>query len=91
MEVDTQFHLCWIPGGLSRLQIRSVWVPDLDTCSPTTTSTLKLNFIFTLVTDIVLLSIMLVGLLRLRRHGSGSFALAHILWKQVSSDCFTWV
>ena len=35
------------------------------------------------VTDIVLLLIMLVGLLRLRRHGGGTFGVTHLLWKQV--------
>ncbi|KAH9981974.1 hypothetical protein BJV74DRAFT_887218 [Russula compacta] len=65
------------------VELRSMWVPDLDTCSIAKShGTLKLNFIFTLVTDIVLLSIMLLGLLRMRCHGSGSFALAHLLWKQ---------
>ena len=36
------------------------------------------------VTDIALLFIMLVGLHRLCRHGSGTFGLTHLLWKQVS-------
>jgi hypothetical protein len=35
------------------------------------------------VTDIVLLLIMLVGLLRLRHGGYGTFGLAQFLWKQV--------
>ena len=35
------------------------------------------------VTDIILLLIMLVGLLRLRRHGGNTFGLTHFLWKQV--------
>jgi hypothetical protein len=36
------------------------------------------------VTDIILLLIMFVGLLRLRRrHGGGTFGLARLLWKQV--------
>ena len=35
------------------------------------------------VTDIILLLIMFVGLLRLRRHGGGRFGLARLLWKQV--------
>jgi len=36
-----------------------------------------------LVTDIALLLIMLVGLLRLRLHGGGTFGLAQLLWRQV--------
>jgi len=35
------------------------------------------------VTDIVLLLIMLVGLLRLRSGDGGTFGLAQLLWKQV--------
>ena len=35
------------------------------------------------VTDIILLLIMLVGLLRLGGHRGGTFGLAHLLWKQV--------
>ncbi len=35
------------------------------------------------VTDIILLLIMLVGLLRLRHHGGSTFGLTHFLWKQV--------
>jgi hypothetical protein len=41
----------------------------------------KPNIIVTLVTDIVLLLMMLVGLFRLRRYGAGT--LGQLLWKQV--------
>jgi hypothetical protein len=37
------------------------------------------------VTDIVLLLVMLVGLLRVRRHSGTTFGTTHLLWKQV---CF---
>lgn len=37
----------------------------------------------TLITDVVLLLIMLVGLLRMRFDAGGAFALGRILWKQV--------
>jgi hypothetical protein len=37
----------------------------------------------TLVTDVALLLIMLIGLLRIRLDAGGAFALSHILWKQV--------
>ncbi len=43
----------------------------------------KLTMIGILVTDIILLSTMLVGLLRLRRGGGGKFELGRLLWKQV--------
>jgi len=42
----------------------------------------KLNTLATFTTDIVLLLIMLVGLIRLRRHGGGRFGLGIVLWKQ---------
>ena len=35
------------------------------------------------ITDIILLLIMLIGLLRLRRHNGGTFGLARLLLKQV--------
>lgn len=35
------------------------------------------------VTDVILLLIMLVSLLRLRRDGGCTFDLSHLLWKQV--------
>ena len=43
----------------------------------------RLTVITILATDIILLSTMLVGLLRLRRGGGGKFELARLLWKQV--------
>jgi hypothetical protein len=46
----------------------------------------KLNIIVTLVTDVILLLLMLVGLLRIRRYGSSTSCLAHFMWKQV---CFS--
>jgi hypothetical protein len=43
----------------------------------------KLNITVLLVTDIVLLLTMLVGLLRLRSDGIGTFGIGQLLWKQV--------
>ena len=40
------------------------------------------------VTDIGLLLMMLVGLLRVRRHGGGMFALTRLLWRQVWKQFF---
>jgi len=48
----------------------------------------KPSIILTLTTDVVLLFIMLVGLLRLLHGGGGSFALGRFLWKQVGSRRF---
>ena len=75
--------------GLSHLQLR-VSIPEKEFCGIANPekSTLNLNSDFALVTDIVLLLIMLVGLLRLRRHGGGSFSLGQLLWKQVSGDYY---
>ena len=58
----------------------------------------KLNIIVLLVTDITLLLTVLVGLLRLRGDGIGTFGVGKLLWKQVgfrslycsqSSDMFS--
>jgi len=43
----------------------------------------KKNIIATLCADIILLLIMLVGLLRIRLQGGGTFALGRLLWTQV--------
>jgi hypothetical protein len=43
----------------------------------------SLNLIAMLITDIALLVIMLVGLLRVRTSGGGTFGLSKLLWKQV--------
>ena len=42
------------------------------------------------VTDVTLLLIMLVGLLRLRFHDGTFFDLAYVLWKQVG-HCSCWL
>jgi hypothetical protein len=42
-----------------------------------------LNIMVILITDVTLLLIMLVGLLRLRRYGAGNLGLGQLLWKQV--------
>ena len=43
----------------------------------------KLNIIVLLVADITLLLTMLVGLLRLRSDGVGTFGVGQLLWEQV--------
>ncbi len=52
-------------------------------CDVLNLKTSKLNIIVTLITDVTLLLIMLVGLLRLRRYGAGTLGLGQLLWKQV--------
>jgi hypothetical protein len=43
----------------------------------------KYSSITSFSSDLALLLIMLIGLLRLRREGGGAFALGRTLWKQV--------
>jgi hypothetical protein len=45
----------------------------------------KSSIIVALISDIVLLLIVLIGLLRLLHDGGGTFALGRLLWKQVGS------
>jgi len=52
-------------------------------CLPRNAETSKLGTTSTFVTDIVLLLIMLVGLLRLRVQGVRTLSLGQLLWKQV--------
>ena len=64
-------------------QLRSTWIPVQQTCAETNLPSSKLNLIAIPVTDISLLLIMLVGLLRLRGDGGGIVGLARTLWRQV--------
>jgi hypothetical protein len=65
--------------------MRSAWDPVLLDCIVLNTEKNKPSIIATLITDIVLLLIMLIGLLRLLHDSGGSFALGRLLWKQVGS------
>jgi hypothetical protein len=58
-------------------------VPAQECCVLHDTESNKPNIIVTLITDIILLLIMLIGLLRLRHYGVGTFGLGQLLWKQV--------
>ena len=58
-------------------------MPAQQCCVLHDTESNKPNIIVTLITDITLLLIMLIGLLRLRRFGVGTFGLGQVLWKQV--------
>ncbi|KAI0278979.1 hypothetical protein BC826DRAFT_1113123 [Russula brevipes] len=53
-----------------------------DSCTPKNIQITKINLISTLVTDVALLLIMLVGLLQLRIRGVGMLSLGQLLWKQ---------
>jgi hypothetical protein len=50
----------------------------------TNLGTSKPSLISLFTTDFLLLAMMLAGLLRLRRRGSGTFELGRLLWKQVA-------
>jgi hypothetical protein len=58
-------------------------MPIVDSCNVLNVESTKLNIIITLGTDIILLIIMLVGLLRLNLHESGAFGLGRLMWRQV--------
>lgn len=62
-------------------QLRAVWAPTQGVCAVLNVESSKNNIIVTLVTDVVLLITMLVGLLRLRQHGS-MLGLGRLLWRQ---------
>ncbi|KAI0294345.1 hypothetical protein BC826DRAFT_340591 [Russula brevipes] len=62
-------------------RVRSKWAPTDFTCASANTEINSPNLIVTLVTDVSLLLMMLVGLLRIR--DGSTFGLTHFLWKQV--------
>ncbi len=70
-------------SGLIHLQIRTEWEPLKKACVVTNIQICKASLIALFFADIILLLIMLIGLLRLRRHGGGSLELGRLLWKQV--------
>jgi len=67
--------------------MRSAWDPLLQDCIVLNTEEIKHNIILILITDIVLLLMVLIGLLRLHDSG-GSFTLGRLLWKQVELERF---
>ncbi len=60
-----------------------MWDPVSRTCTSNDVETSQLPFVALFITDFLLLLIMLVGLLRLRRGGGGTFKLGRLLWRQV--------
>jgi len=63
-------------------RLRFAWAPVQQTCLPENTDISTLNLIAMLVTDVTLLVIMLVGLIRLSHHDGGAFGLTQLLWRQ---------
>jgi hypothetical protein len=70
-------------AGLIHSQIRVDWVPDPTGCAMVKIESIKLSVIAAFVSDSILLLIMLLGLVRLRLHRGGTFALGRLMWKQV--------
>jgi hypothetical protein len=50
---------------------------------------IKLNLIVILATDVILLLIMSIGLLRLGFHERSAFGVGRLLWKQVGYQCLS--
>ena len=63
------------------LQFHATWGDE--NCVAHNLQSIRLSTIVALVTDIILLSIMLIGLSRMRRHGGGTMTLGRLLWNQV--------
>ena len=59
-----------------------MYVEAAGACIVLNIQSAKLNILITLVADILLLLIMLIGLLRLRCHEHGAFSTGRLLWKQ---------
>lgn len=58
-----------------------MWLPAQNVCVVTNIEQSSLTVFVTIVTDLILLFIMLVGSLRLRHDGGGT--LTGLLWRQV--------
>ncbi|KAH9990081.1 hypothetical protein BJV77DRAFT_1069105 [Russula vinacea] len=67
---------------LATIRLRSSWSPEANACIMTNFDSTKYSSISSLSSDLALLIIMLIGLLRLRCEGGGVFALGRTLWKQ---------
>jgi len=73
-------NVSFLIRGISKIRVGRL--REQDSCMIINTDSSKLNVIVTLVTEISLFLIMLFGLLRLRLHRGGTFALGRLLWKQ---------
>lgn len=85
-RVNRVFQLYFYLLVLPLLQIRAKRLPQQENCMIPNSESGKLNITVTLITDVILLLLMLVGLFRIRRYGGGTSCLAHLMWKQV---CFS--
>jgi len=64
------------------VRVHSDWADFLPGCILLNSHSTKLNIIASLVTDILLLLIVLVGLLRFHSDGLGTYGIGRLLWKQ---------
>ena len=69
-------------------QLRSSWTLEAGTCVISNVHSMELNIITTLITDIALLLIMLIGLLRLGFNEPGVHGLGRLMWRQVGCPSF---
>ncbi|KAH9967689.1 hypothetical protein BJV74DRAFT_868934 [Russula compacta] len=73
-------NVSFLVHGIS--QLRGGWEPIEGICMALNIESTKPNIIVTLITDITLLTVMLLGLLRIRSDGGGRFGLGGLLWRQ---------
>ena len=73
---------------LIHMQLRAEWNVFLPGCIIFNSHSNKLNIIVTLIVDIILLLVVLVGLLRWHSDGLGMFGISRLLWKQVGDQSF---
>ncbi|KAH9964960.1 hypothetical protein BC827DRAFT_1374802 [Russula dissimulans] len=64
------------------IRLRFAWFTDPKECLVQSVKSFQLSLIVALITNIVLLLTVIVGLLRLRYSGGGSFGLQRFLWNQ---------
>ena len=76
------FGLCDFPTHC--LQLQAVWAPEQGVCQVLNIQTSEKSVLVILISDVVLLLMMLVGLLRLRIHGN-MFGFRKLLWNQVGN------
>ena len=74
---------------LIHLQVRASWVSGQQSCIVYNIETRRLNIITTVITDVTLLFIALVGLFRLRSQDGCTFGIGRLLWTQVGSPRFS--
>jgi len=77
-------NVAFLIQGAAAQRLRFVWQPSQHSgsCIPVESESSIFTICSMVASDIALVLIMLVGLLRLRRDGDSKFGLTHLLWKQ---------